>query len=195
MDYSSWLRDKYIFHKKKALEGKICQDIIEVLERSDLTENNRGYDYIWVNLTMTEYESISKVLLSNLDEYIERHPFLKKGVSGCSLTLEHGFMIKKFSPGKFYDCKRFVNPKEAEHMEHGPNDYDSSRMLAWMFYLNDIKYKGGTCWPQQNFTSKPRAGDLYIWPAGWTHSHYGVPAPKENKYFMSGWCSLFKSSE
>ena len=34
MDYSSWLMDKYIFHKKKALEGKICQDIIEVLERS-----------------------------------------------------------------------------------------------------------------------------------------------------------------
>ena len=57
-------------------------------------------------------------------------------------------------------------------------------------YLNDIKIKGGTCWPQQSFTSKPEAGDLYIWPAGWTHSHYGIPAPKENKYFMSGWCSL-----
>ena len=57
-------------------------------------------------------------------------------------------------------------------------------------YLNDIKIDGGTCWPQQNFVSIHRKGDLYIWPAGWTHSHYGIPAPKESKYFMSGWCSL-----
>ena len=75
-------------------------------------------------------------------------------------------------------------------MENGCVPHDALRVLAWMFYLNDIKHKGGTCWPQQRFTSKPRAGDLYIWPSGWTHSHYGIPAPKENKYFISGWCSL-----
>ena len=182
--------DKYIFHKKKALDRKTCQNIIEFLERSDLTENERGYNDISVNLTSIQYEPISKVLLSHIEEYLERHPFLKKGISGSFLILEHVFMIKKFFPGKFYDCKRVSDPKEAEHMEHGPDSHDCRRLLAWMFYLNDIKYKGGTCWPQQNFTSKPRAGDLYIWPAGWTHSHYGIPAPKESKYFMSGWCSL-----
>ena len=64
------------------------------------------------------------------------------------------------------------------------------RVLAWMVYLNDIKKDGGTRWPQQNFTSKPRSGDLYIWPAGWTHSHYGVPALKETKYIVTGWCSF-----
>ena len=77
------------------------------------------------------------------------------------------------------------------HMEHGGEDYNSRRMLAWMFYLNDIKKEGGTRWPQQNFTSKPRAGDLYIWPAFWTHSHYGIPTPKETKYIITGWSSFF----
>ena len=62
----------------------------------------------------------------------------------------------------------------------------TKRMLAWMIYLNDIKYKGGTCWPQQHYTSKPRAGDLYVWPANWTHSHYGVSAPKEIKILKNG---------
>ena len=59
--------DKYIFHKKKALDRKTCQNIIQFLERSNLIENTRGYDYIDANLTMTEYESISKVLLSHLE--------------------------------------------------------------------------------------------------------------------------------
>ena len=48
--------------------------------------------------------------------------------------------------------------------------------VSKLVYLNDIKKDGGTYWPQQRFTTKPRAGDLYIWPAGWTHSHMGVIA-------------------
>ena len=59
-----------------------------------------------------------------------------------------------------------------------------------MAYLNTINYKGGTIWPQQNFISSPKEGDLYIWPAGWTHSHYGMAAPEETKYILTGWCSF-----
>ena len=75
-------------------------------------------------------------------------------------------------------------------MEHGKDEHDCRRILGWMVYLNDIKYKGGTCWPQQRFTSRPRQGDLYIWPAAWTHSHYVVPAPKEIKYIVTGWAKM-----
>ena len=101
-------------------------------------------------------------------------------------------MIKKLFPGDYYahSLEDVSKPEDGEHMEHGSSFHDCRRMLAWMFYLNDIKKEGGTRWPQQNFTSRPRAGDLYIWPAGWTHSHHGLPAPKETKYLMSGWCSL-----
>ena len=75
-------------------------------------------------------------------------------------------------------------------MEHGIDEWSSKRLLGWMVYLNNITNKGGTCWPQQNFTSEPREGDLYIWPAAWTHSHYGIPAPQEMKYIMTGWCGF-----
>ena len=54
-------------------------------------------------------------------------------------------------------------------------------------YLNDIKDGGGTHFVYQNFTTKPVAGNLYIWPAGWTHMHHGVNAPKEVKYILTGW--------
>ena len=56
-----------------------------------------------------------------------------------------------------------------------------------MIYLNDIKEGGGTHFCHQNFTTKPVAGNLYIWPAGWTHMHAGVNAPYESKYTITGW--------
>ena len=106
--------------------------------------------------------------------------------------VEDGCNIQRYDPGHYYDSHWDVVRNQG-HMEHGADEYSSVRLLGWMFYLNDIKNKGGTCWPQQNFTSKPRAGDLYIWPAGWTHSHYGIPAPTETKYIITGWCSFSSS--
>ena len=59
-----------------------------------------------------------------------------------------------------------------------------------MFYCNTIKKGGGTYFPQQDITVQPQAGTFVIWPAAWTHSHLGVKAPNENKYIVTGWCSL-----
>ena len=59
-----------------------------------------------------------------------------------------------------------------------------------MFYLNDVTDKGGTCFPSQNKTLKARVGDLYICPAYFTHSHYGVPSPSQIKYIATGWCNF-----
>ena len=59
-----------------------------------------------------------------------------------------------------------------------------------MYYktnLNNIRRGGGTEFVYQRVIAKPRAGDLYIWPAGWTHMHRGVNAPKEVKYILTGW--------
>ena len=34
---------------------------------------------------------------------------------------------------------------------------------------------------------KPKKGLTVIWPAIWTHTHKGLPAPKELKYICTGW--------
>tara|TARA_Y100001963_G_scaffold121932_1_gene170912 strand:- start:55 stop:606 length:552 start_codon:yes stop_codon:yes gene_type:complete len=180
--------DKYIFIKRKVLSKDYCEHLIRVLEKSELHDNIRGYKFMDADLLIDKFSFIRDKLVSVLQEYRKKHPFLiKRG-----MYINPDFMIKKFFPGNYYghSIKDVSKPEDGEHMEHGSSPDDCKRILAWMFYLNDIKRAGGTCWPQQNFISKPREGDLYIWPAGWTHSHYGIPAPQENKYFMSGWCSL-----
>ena len=34
-----------------------------------------------------------------------------------------------------------------------------------------------------------------IWPAFWTHSHYGVPSKKQMKYIITGHCEYNKLQE
>ena len=180
--------DKYIFKKKKALDKKICDKIIDLFEKYNPILR-REHDYYAIHpspsINDIHYSSIYSTLRTYLREYGKKHLFLGRRKSWGIDSL---FNIQKYNPGQYYDSST-DSPYWKGHCETMVREGDL-RCLAWMFYLNDIKHKGGTCWPQQNFTSTPRAGDLYIWPAGWTHSHYGVPALKETKYIVTGWCSF-----
>ena len=171
--------DKYIYIKRKSLSKDHCKGIIDFFERSEQKENVRGYTGVYTNFNTTSTLFMKSILKENIKEYANKHKFLQ--VLYCGWGLTPSVQIQKYLPGQSYS---------SEHMEHGKSEWDSKRLLGWMIYLNDIRNKGGTCWPQQNFTSKPREGDLYIWPAGWTHSHHGIVAPKEIKYIVTGWAEM-----
>tara|TARA_B100001250_G_scaffold299108_1_gene260709 strand:+ start:841 stop:1365 length:525 start_codon:yes stop_codon:yes gene_type:complete len=172
--------DNYIFKKDASLIENECKFCIEYFEKSNYNEkNSRGYSAICTSLDFDQFSNLRKVLFENITEYVQRHSFLS--TLYAPWTIEKLFNIQKYNIG---DCYK------GEHMEHGKDNVDCKRLLGWMIYLNDINIDGGTCWPQQNFVSIPRKGDLYIWPAGWTHSHYGIPAPIEKKYILTGWCSF-----
>ena len=175
--------DKYILKKKKALDKKNCDKIINLFEKSNpILRKTHDYYVISPSINEIHYSSMYSTLGIYLREYGKKHLFLGRRKSW---GIDSEFNIQRYNPGQYYDS--WSDPIYWEGHCEKQND---KRILAWMFYLNDIKHKGGTCWPQQNFTTTPRAGDLYIWPAGWTHSHYGIPAPKETKYIATGWCSF-----
>ena len=175
--------DNYIFKKDAALTKEESNNFIkyEELNKNPQKDTTREYFYIHPapSLEWPEFKFLENILITNVNEYVQQHLFLNKLYSRW--TIDKLFNIQKYNTGDSYG---------SEHMEHGKEDFDCKRLLAWMIYLNDVKDKGGTCWPQQNFTSIPRTGDLYIWPAGWTHSHYGIAAPEEIKYIITGWCEF-----
>ena len=176
------MRDTYIFKKSHALNLNQCQHSIDYFENSSEQKTRTDlYNYIQVPGILHEFRDVGDILLFNIKEYGDQHYFLKKYIHPWGV--ESKYNMQKYLPGVSF---------KGEHCEHGPDEHDCRRVLGWMFYLNDIKRDGGTCWPQQNLTTKPRAGDLYIWPAGWTHSHFGIPAPEETKYILTGWCSIIQ---
>ena len=173
--------DKYIFKKDSALTADLCKSCIEYFESSDRKEDDksRGYKGIAASLEFDTFTDLLMILNLNMQSYVDQHSYLTRLYAPW--RVDNVFNIQKYEPGYAY---------VEEHMEHGKDRRDSTRLLGWMAYLNTINHKGGTIWPQQNFISSPKEGDLYIWPAGWTHSHYGIAAPEETKYILTGWLNF-----
>jgi prolyl 4-hydroxylase len=38
--------------------------------------------------------------------------------------------------------------------------------------------------------SYPKSGKTLIWPAEWTHAHYGSILKKNEKYIITGWIDI-----
>mgnify|MGYP003120842194 CR=1 FL=1 len=70
------------------------------------------------------------------------------------------------------------------HCEHVPGC--TSRILVWMFYLNDAK--SGTDFMRFP-TVRAKRGRVILWPASWTHIHRSQLPNKGLKYIISGWVS------
>ena len=75
------------------------------------------------------------------------------------------------------------------HCEHSHYVY-CDRVLAWMFYLNDIELGGETEFLHQRCRIKPEKGKLVFFPAGFTHCHRGNPPLNNTKYIVTGWFNL-----
>ena len=61
---------------------------------------------------------------------------------------------------------------------------DNEHLCRWNIIPN--------CNYQKYVNIHPEQGTIAIWPASWTHSHYGKPAFKEHKYIVTGWANYEK---
>ena len=141
---------------------------------------------ISIDLESSEFsltEGGSGPLCKIIEEYKKLYPAVDKKIR--KWRLYRWGQLMRYNPGNYYSY------------EHCENDglinnsfYCHTRVFAWQLFLNSIEDGGGTYFTHQNFVAKPREGDLYIWPAYWTHMHKGIVAPKETKYIITGWCNF-----
>jgi len=189
-----------IFQKRKCLSPMYCEELIKYFEMVSTdsigssgglyNHNRRKKNSIDISTNIFDdnspiIETLRTKLFESLREMCKRKPFTYLN-DQPKWACYKDFNIQKYNPGGgFYET----------HCEHSPTSEDgdgmySNRILSWMFYLNDVTDKGGTHFPIQNITLKARQGDLYIWPAGWTHMHCGVPSPTQTKYIATGWANF-----
>ena len=172
------------------LTQKECDIIISRFEKSSFLQEGKVSNKFGLVVDhsykkCTEIESplfsqrdvISTIILPSLtscvDKYYKKHHALQ-------YSAEHNIFNQ-------YNVQKYETEDDGFkqwHTEHCVSE--SRRILAWMIYLNDAK--SGT-----EFMSYPtvqaKKGRCVIWPAGFTHTHRGLPN-KGLKYIATGWVSF-----
>ena len=120
---------------------------------------------------------VSQIIFPSLKEathdYIERYHIPR--------------VVKRFANDSRYNLQRYLPGQGyfAEHCEH--DELDSSRILAWTLYLNDVTDGGETYYTHYDVRCESRAGRIVIFPAYWTHTHHGITSNTQTKYIATGW--------
>jgi len=68
-----------------------------------------------------------------------------------------------------------------------PHNKPLHRVLAFLYYLNDVEEGGETEFHYQGIKTKPKKGTLVIFPAGFTHTHKGHVPISDEKYVVTSW--------
>tara|TARA_Y100000310_G_C20601006_1_gene773020 strand:- start:678 stop:1244 length:567 start_codon:yes stop_codon:yes gene_type:complete len=176
--------DNFIYCEKGALPINSCGKLINFFEDHLGLAKPGGYthkegqiDNLEITLNMNNQYGIVDAVNKTVENYKKMYPLIDTHLGRWGVDIECQLM--RYDPNKYY---------HTIHCENDCYNYPSiQRCFAWILYLNDIKEGGGTEFIHQNITTKPRAGDMYIWPAGWTHMHRGVRAPYSFKYIITGW--------
>ena len=156
--------------KKGVTTGNTINE--DVKKTTDITINpnnlkNKDYD-----LFLTYFNHLNECFLN----YKEQFPFLKTFIKKISIG---PFNIQKYSPGghfsRLHSERTSINTLQ--------------RLFAWMTYLNDVKQEdgGSTDFDYYKIKVNPERGKTLIWPAEWTHAHYGSVLKSGEKFIITGW--------
>lgn len=107
-------------------------------------------------------------------DYQEQWPFLKDKINTVDIPT---FNIQKYNPGDHFI--KIHSERSSLNSLH--------RVFAWMTYLNDVDDGGCTHFTHYDLKIKPETGKTLIWPAEWTHAHYGEILKSGTKYIITGW--------
>ena len=193
----------FIQHTSSALSQQECDAVIDFFESnkerhfvgttggSQIDDSLKKIDtelYVLLNelVENKRLEPVASALRNAWEEYCQTYPFLRKGLA--SWRIANVFKIQKY------------NPNEAYFYEHCENDGERDgtmerRLIALMVYLNTVTDEGQTRFPTQNISFSPKVGDVLMWPAYWTHPHYGIASPTQTKYIVTGWYVFNDSKE
>jgi hypothetical protein len=173
-----------VFVKKNALSDIRCQSLIEIFE-NDNTQKSvndssgqgkkyvEGTSYTDVNLTSVNGPKLKSfihdMIIDVVKEYCE-----KLGIP---------FLGDKYEAP---ELMKFVVGQDKFDTHFDANGSDHSRVLAIIWYLNDVSDGGELHLPSKTepLIIKPELGKLVVVPADWTHYHF-ITTPKSNdRYSM-----------
>ncbi len=155
-------------HDRRQVEGTVGGGLV-----NHAIKHSTDVHAAFSKTTYDEYNNIIRpAVIGGLQLYCGTYDYL---VELAPWSIQDEYNIQKYTHGQGFG--KLHCEKQALHPD---------RTHAWMIYLNDAE--SGTQFPYQKLTTTPKTGDLWIWPAYWTHVHRGVTPNKGRKFIATGWC-------
>ena len=178
----------FIYTERNALPKSFCNNVIEKFEQDDRKRQGQvggGVDLDIKrssDLSISEFcdwESYDKAFYKSLNIGLKRYSnFIPeeyiKNKALSELGNDTGYQIQRTQPGDYY-------------IWH--HDQTTTRLLTFIWYLNDIK-DGGYTEFIDGTRIQPEAGKLVMFPATWDFLHRGVSPKTETKYLCTGWVHI-----
>lgn len=181
-----------IYIKHNALEKEFCDHCIEKFKIDDKKVQGKTGDGIRldvkrsIDLPLSHYDDWKEedqVFYDSLHEafgeYIDIHSNYLTNL-GKEQYKDTGYQIQETKPGDFYSW----------HTDYMVDREGWSRILTYIWYLNDINQGGETQFVMGN-KIKPETGKLMLFPATWMYFHQGCPPINETKYITTGWIYFY----
>lgn len=165
-----FFKNNSVLQKKGVTTGNTVNE--EVKKTTDITINPESLKSKDYEIFVTYFDHLNKCFL----DYKEQYPFLKTFIKKISIG---PFNIQKYSSGDHFS--RLHSERTSINTLH--------RLFAWMTYLNDVNEENGgtTDFDSYKIKVKPEQGKTLIWPAEWTHAHYGSILKSGEKFIITGW--------
>jgi len=182
-------RDDFITVIDNAISHDFCDELIWTFDKmreqgfSYTRKKQKGFEStIMKDLSVTvcdvnipKYWSqsikITNMLTNHFDAYFDQYP------NDGNMVIS-GVKIQKTLPSEGYHIW---------HSDGGGSDM--SRVLTFVYYLNDVEEGGETEFLHQSKKIKPKKGNAVWFPSCYTHLHRGNPPISGEKYIMTGWLS------
>lgn len=137
---------------------------------------------------------LSEVLFHKTLDYLRDFPFIFVNIENLPreevfVREAHQALSASNRGNPYMQMQRYID-EEGYYAWHAENEGGASvdRQLFFIYYLNDVDSGGETEFRYSGEKVSPRAGDLLIAPAFWTHLHRGNPPGNgNNKYIITGW--------
>lgn len=192
--------DNPIYVPEFKLSSKHCHQIIEELkfriqtQPSIIWKNQEGLNrkdeatlldakYAYEGLDIRRHlglGDLSNVVNECLDKALQEYVEIFNSLKLCSLTSVQQKIQKTTKGGGYHNW----------HFEQISFE-NSSRVLAWSIYLNDVKEGGETEFLYQSKRVKAEQGKILVFPANFLYTHRGNPPLSGDKYILTGWFNLF----
>jgi hypothetical protein len=118
---------------------------------------------------------------------VTKENFDSVGINYIDQLIQYVFCYDKFTAQRYEKGVGGYHYWHSEIYPQLPDNKPLHRVLAFLYYLNDVEEGGETEFHYQGIKVKPKKGTLVIFPAGFTHTHKGHIPLSDEKYVVTSW--------